>query len=158
MAGEVDDASIPDGAVLWRRIPPDRVQPDAAQPADESLYPPRRPSSTNFNGEKGLDGSQKPRSVFVAHETTIEAVMQGNDSFGLVSITVGQARSHGRGIVRLTEGGAGHCDLFVQPGASANSVRKNGEKLARLAKWVVVPPQFRAEFERARIAAEQHGG
>jgi hypothetical protein len=81
--------------------------------------------------------------------------MSGHETFGLVSITLGQARALGRGIVRLSEGGPGHCDLFVRPGDSGSRVKKNGEKLARLAEWVVVPPQYVAEFERARQALER---
>jgi hypothetical protein len=145
VAEDSDDASIPDAVVLWRRIPP-----ETCVKSTESLYPPYRPSSVNFNGIKLPDGSFRSLSVFIASETTVGAVMSGHETFGLVSITLGQARALGRGIVRLSEGGPGHCDLFVKPGDSGSRVKKNGEKLARLAEWVAVPPRYAADFERER--------
>jgi hypothetical protein len=150
VANNGDDTSIPDEVVLWRRVPP-----EMCVPSSETPYPPWRPSSVNFNGTKLPDGAWKPLSVFIASETTVDAVMFGHETFGLVSITLGQARVLGRDIVRLGEGGPGHCDLFVRPGDSGSRVKKNGEKLARLAEWVVVPPQYVAEFERARQALER---
>jgi len=75
-----DDQSIAGDIVFYRRIPPkgDRVQWEADGQAV--------PSSQNFRDR--VD----ELSVYIANETTPEAVLAGHEGFGLVKFTAGQAR------------------------------------------------------------------
>jgi hypothetical protein len=75
-----DDLTINGDMLLFRRIPPkgDRVQ------WDEGGLP--TPASQNF---KDRDDEL---SVFIAAETTADAVLAGHDGFGLVQFTAGKVR------------------------------------------------------------------
>ena len=76
-----DDPTINGDMVLLRRIPPkgDRVQ------WDESSGQPT-PASQNFRDR------DDELSVFIAEETTADAVLAGHDGFGLVQFTAGKVR------------------------------------------------------------------
>lgn len=137
----IDDATITDDVVLWRRIRPEQWTRD-----EERRY---RPSSVNFKERKDKDGRLEPVSVYNADEVSgPEAIMSDWPEYGLVSITAGMARSYGRGIARDYEGGKnpGHCLLFRLPGQSSSQANKSSEKLARAATWVIVPPAIVHHF------------
>jgi hypothetical protein len=74
-----DDPRIAGDLRLYRRIPPkgDRVSWDGDQPT---------PASQNFRDR------EDELSVYIADETTPEAVLSGHEGFGLVEFTAGQVR------------------------------------------------------------------
>lgn len=137
----VDDPTIADDAVLWRRIRPEQWVHDEA-----GHY---RPSSVNFKERKHKDGSIEPLSVSQADELPgPEAMLVNHPGYGVASITAGLARACGRGIIRDYAGGRepGHCLLFRTAGQSENQAKKNSEKLARASTWVIVPPAIAQHF------------
>ncbi len=116
--------SVPDDAVIWRRIHPNYVAGD-------------RPSSAAFDGhpEDGMT------SVCVeAIAGTYDELMLGHDGFGLVWLTAGEARQAGFD-VQVTHGDyVGHANLEWK--GESQSARKRAQK--RLAKqcaerWVIKP-------------------
>lgn len=134
-AGEyVDDPTIPDDTTLWRRIRPEQWTRE-----DRRL----RPTSQNFKDREWPDGRIDYVSVYIAAEVSggVEALLDGHPAYGVVAITAGMARQHGRGVVRDEEdGGPGHCLLFLPEGRPSKASKKRGEKLAREAWWAVLPP------------------
>lgn len=80
-----DDDSIPDDAVLWRRIPP---SPGWVTYDDNLGY--KRPSSGAFDDHP--NGS--PMSVLIADECEgPEEALEGNEGFYLVEFTAGDVRA-----------------------------------------------------------------
>ncbi len=122
--GPPDDPTIPDDAVLWRRVPPNFYVPDERLGRS-------RPSSMAF--ENSRDGS--PMSVVLASEArSVEAVLQGHEGYGLVAITAGLARACGQVVTRdpLPEEPA-HA---LVAGAKTSAVKK---RFAREARTIVEP-------------------
>jgi hypothetical protein len=126
MAGEPrDDASIPDDAELWRRIPPWHIH-------DDVKLGRVRPASAAFDDDP--DG--QPMSVTLGAESSgPEYVLAGHERFALAAITAGQARACGLRVVRdpLPDNPA-HALVI---GRKTESVMR---RLARGAAWVVPPP------------------
>jgi hypothetical protein len=120
-----DDLTIPDDAVLWRRIPSWHwVQ-------DENLGR-MRPSTAAFEDDD--DGS--PMSVALASECAgPEVVLAGHEGFALAAFTAGFARQRGQRIARDPRPGEPWHAVVI--GKKTHSVRK---QLARDCQWVVAPP------------------
>ena len=124
--GYTDDQTIPDDAILWRRIPPWHFTYDRR----ERRW---RPSSAAF--EDDPDGD--PMSVIIAAESrSPEAALADlHRDYGLVAISARLARERGQMIVRApTPEEPAHAYVV---GNKAESVRK---AFARQAAWVVRPP------------------
>lgn len=122
-----DDAAIPDGAGLWRRIHPSWVVRDENRGGV-------RVSSAAF--DDSADGS--PTSVLlrdVVHETGRDGndVLRGYDGYGLAAITAGHARGCQQGISRNppVAGEPAHAFLF---GRKTKSLKRC---LAQHAEWVI---------------------
>src|SRR5262245_24836912 len=117
-----DDPSVCGDIVLLRRIPPkgDRVQ------WDENGNP--TPASQNFKDK------DDELSVFIARETTVDAVLAGYDGFGVVQFTAQEVRDlFGKQVVicRDTEDPTpGHVLIC---GKITNGMAK---RLKEKAKWV----------------------
>jgi len=121
----LDDATIPDEADLWRRIPPWHFVLD--QNSGQI-----RPSSAAFDN----DPNGSPMSVVLGAESSgPEAVLAGHSGFALASFTAGLARECHQGIARdpLPEEPA-HALVF---GPKTKAVRR---RLARESVWVIPPP------------------
>ena len=86
-----DDASIPDEERLLRRIHPDWIVPDATNPGQ------KRVSSAAFSH---LEMSVDIASVRLARGEPLTATLAGYDSFGLVTITAGNARAKDQAVCR----------------------------------------------------------
>lgn len=121
--------TIPDDAVLWRRIPVEWCV------LDEDLGV-RRPSSQAFQD----DPQGGPMSVLLAavmQETGrgAEHALAGNEAFALAAITAGLARKCDQAVARdPVPDEPAHA---VVVGRKTNSVRR---KMARAAAWIVPPP------------------
>lgn len=126
-AAFTDDPTIPDTAILWRRIPPG----DVYLVFDESLNR-SRPSSAAFQDSK--DGS--PMSVFIADDLDgPHDALAGHDGFYLVGFSAGVARECGLSVVRdPANDPPGHA--FVVGAKTKSHCRK----LARRCRWIVGPP------------------
>lgn len=118
VTGPQDDASIADGVELWRRIPIEEWK------ADES-----RPSSMAFDNPE--------LSVVIASECTggMATLLQGHERYGVASLTAGQARVLGWGIIRVPDP-----DL---PGHAHLTGKKTKGQLRRMAKGCLMlkPPE-----------------
>lgn len=121
-----DDATIPDDAELWRRVPPQHFVLDENEGAI-------RPSSAAFDDDR--DGS--PMSVFIGSEMeSTDPALAVHDGYALASFTAGEARDCGQRLMRdPLPGSPAHAVVF---GPKPKSVRK---KLGRAARWVVPPPE-----------------
>lgn len=121
--------SLPDELVVWRRVHREKT---VLTPTPEGKTE-RRPSSDCFT-DNLKDGSSM--SVFDAEQCNgSEAVLDGHPDYGLVSVTVGQLRAEGLNVIRTADGGRGHCEVV---GNKSHGVRR---RLAKLAQWVVDPPE-----------------
>lgn len=127
--GFIDDATIANESDLWRRIHPTWIVRDE----NEGGY---RVSSAAFDDSP--DGS--PTSVLLAEVVRQTGrdwpeILAGFHGYALASITAGQARDCGQGVVRdpLPKESA-HACLF---GSKTKAVKRC---LARQAEWVTAPP------------------
>ena len=123
-----DDATIPNHAQLWRRIPPKHLVPDKNRggirisKAAFDDHPNGTPMSVVL-GDDVLASGRAPSSIIAGH-----------DGFCLASVTAALARSLNQGIARrpLAEEPA-HAEVF---GKKTQAVRK---AFAREAVWVIGP-------------------
>ena len=117
-----DDASIlPDTRVL-RRIPPGRVA---------KKTPTKRPQTDNFKNSRDDTGT----SVSVWEKANSpDKVLRGHKGFGLVSLTVGDIRDAGLGIVRAPNPEDPH-HAHIQ--GKKTGAAKRG--LAKAAVWISRP-------------------
>src|SRR5215210_2484636 len=91
-----DDPTIPDDAVLWRRIHPLQVKWDDNRRCHYLI-------SGAFS-DSSKPPPPTPMSAFLADETEGEdAVMHSYPNWGLVAFMAGQAREHGLRIARTPE-------------------------------------------------------
>lgn len=103
----IDDLTVEDPDLLWRRIPPDQWV------SDENLGR-LRPSSGCFSDSS--DGS--PMSIDLGTESLKdnrgpEEMLLGLTGFGVVEFTAGFCREHGQGIVRdPVDGNDYHAGVF----------------------------------------------
>ena len=120
-----DDKSVPDDAVLWRRINPEWRVHDEAQGR-------WRVSSQAFQDHP--NGSAM--SVYLASETPggAQEILAGHEGYGLAEVTAQLVRDLDQAIVRdpLPEAPS-HALVF---GLKSDAVRRT---LARAAVWVVEP-------------------
>lgn len=124
----VDDPTIPDKAVLWRRVHYENYVVDENEGRLR-----RRPTSHAFRDSK--DGS--PMSVFLADEfDEPDEVLEDHDGWGLVSITAGLARKCGQLVVRDRAPDAPRGHAYVVGDKRKKTVR---QCLATQAEEVVSP-------------------
>ena len=129
----IDDPTIEDNMLLWRRIPPDHVIFDA----NEGRL---RPTSAAFADH--TNGT--PMSVVLGQEViddgrTPESVLEGHEGFGLVSFTADLARINRQGIMRKPQSTEpAHAEVF---GRKTKGVKR---ALAKGAIWIVRPPNASA--------------
>lgn len=127
----IDDLTIPEHAVLWRRVRADQTT------TDENLDDRRRPSSQAFQDIE--QGGVTAMSVFIADVeiesgTTPTDILTGYEGWGLAAVTVAVVRSCGLRIVRAPEPDRpGHAHVI---GKKTGSIRS---KLAKSAEWIVEP-------------------
>ena len=130
MAGPplVDDPTIGDDAVLWRRVFPAWIVPDQNAGG-------LRVSSAAFDDSK--DGT--PLSALLAEIVaqtgrTAQHVLAGYDGYALAAIAAGVARHHAQGIAKTPEPDEpAHVSVFG-PKTTSN---KRG--MAKVATWVIAP-------------------
>jgi hypothetical protein len=120
-----DDPSIPDDAILWRRIPSYHIIYDQNMSRE-------RPTSDAF-----MDSPDTPMSVALAAKCKdVGEFLEGHVGFAVVSFTVGFARNLGQRVAadRRPDQPAWHAFVI---GKKTDSVRK---KFAKNFTWVVAPP------------------
>lgn len=117
-----DDKDIPDSACLLRRIPPYGIKGN-----------PGRPNSSNFGNSP--DGTGTSVDILEQDREPGDS-LAGHDGFGLVSVTAGDLRSLGLGIIRIPLPGNPH-HAHIQ-GPKSRSIKR---KIAECAEWVVHPSQ-----------------
>ena len=119
-----DDSTIPDDALLWRRIPPWHVVVNQNTGG-------RMVSSAAFD-----DDDDSPMSVTLADASADpQGMLAGHTEFGLVAFSAGLARSIGLAIVRdPTDADPAHALVI---GKKRHSVRRN---LRNGSTWVIRPP------------------
>jgi hypothetical protein len=90
----VDDPTISDDDLLWRRVPdwPSFI-------AEDKTAGHFRVASSAFDD----DADDDPMSVVLAAEATVGSVLEGHAAFGVVAFTAGFARRQGQIIVRAPE-------------------------------------------------------
>lgn len=118
-----DDASIPDGAVVWRRL-------DWSQTADDEDNPGlRRLSSGGFTDSS--DGSGLSVHLVQPGESIEEWLrQQGRERDGLAMLTVREIRVAGLGVIRRPEpNDPHHCEITRRFGTSGKK-----KALHRIAK------------------------
>ena len=121
-----DDLTVPNDAVLWRRIPPRHLVDDQNQGGV-------RPSSAAF--EDSPDGS--PMSAALASGCGgAQDVLTGHEGFGLVAFSAGFIREQGLRIVRDPQPEEPWHVLIV-----GNKTRGLRKQLTRNATWVVLPTE-----------------
>lgn len=116
-----DDASIPDEAVLWRRIRPDWIYWESEPP---------RPSSISF-----VDRRSGELSVHRAELTDVDTVLADHPTWSLVAFSAGVVRSLGEGQFTVqpapTQDDPSHA--IIRPRLN----KTTGGVLARAAEWVL---------------------
>ena len=127
-----DDASIPDGAALWRRIPPWHFI------FDENLGR-VRPSKAAFDN----DANDSSMSVVLADLVLASGrgpkhVLAGHERFALAFITAGLARSKQQRVAKDPIPGEPAHALVV--GKKTDSVKR---AMAKASEWVI-PPEIDA--------------
>lgn len=128
-AGWVDDLSISDGEVLWRRVPPQQAVKDHRTGR-------WRPSSAVFRP------SDREMSVNMASLTTESAALAANPEDGLVAFTAGRARALDCIIVRQPEPDNPAHAIVVKKGSDTRLTKGDARILAEEAEWVKLPPSL----------------
>jgi len=122
---QADDKTIPDEAVIWRR-----VAPDQAKPTDEGLIP--TPSAFR-------DSSDSPMSAILAADSTTERALGECPDNGVVGITAGELRALGQRLIRdPVDGEPAH--LLVAGPKPRGGFQK---RVSKAATWVVYPEGHR---------------
>jgi hypothetical protein len=130
MTERLDDPSIGDGDLLWRRIIP---SPLWVLPQPDGSY---RVSSAAF-----IDNHTGEVSVALAALTTPERLLEAYPSFSLTEVPAGAARALGYRIVRdPTPDDPAHALICPPPGRSKHQRKADARRLASLARWVVFRP------------------
>jgi hypothetical protein len=121
----IDDLSIADDELLWRRLHPDWVLP-----ADDGF----RISSAAFK-----DGRREV-SVDLAELTTQEKTLAGFPDQGLAEIKAGVPRSLGHAIVRdPIEDNPAHALICEPPGQPNRKRERDAKEMARQASILKMP-------------------
>lgn len=120
--------SLPDEAVLWRRVPPSRRK--LAEGSNDGVLP----QGNAFRSSAGDDGvSVGIASVFEAQGKGPEAMLEGDefdDQWGVLAITAGDVREVG---MDVHPDSPDHALLLPKPSSSGSS------KLTKRSAWVVEP-------------------
>jgi hypothetical protein len=125
----VDDLTITNDSVLWRRIIPQWIVPDSKKPSGW------RPSSAAFDDSQ----DRSPMSVFLAEVVfatgrTSANLLTGFDGYGLVSLTAEAVRAQRQGVAPAPEPKEpAHAFVF---GNKSSTVKR---KLADSANWIHLP-------------------
>ena len=132
-----DDRSVPDDAVLWRRIPLNTVCVTTHEGREI-------PSSAAFDDSS--DGS--PMSVALASVLEKpERLLEGRSCpCGVVGFTAGEARALGLRICPDDAGDSYRGHAYV----AGNKTKKTKRALAVASRWVVSPEQARARWPSAK--------
>ena len=128
----VDDPTIGDDVVLWRRLAPSHYILDANEQ--------RIISSAAFKDEE--------LSAFIASQTTCEAVLRGYPQHGLVAFTAGDARRVGgperpsEGYILVRDPPGDPCHVLVLPQVKLTK-KPRGRQIRRLrdSAIVLIAPQ-----------------
>lgn len=124
----VDDETIQDGDLLWRRVPD-----TPSFLAFDGKLGHYRVASSAFDDDRDDD----PMSVFVARSTSLEIVLRGHEGFGVIAFSAGFARSQGQAVYFSPDDGPrGHAKVA---GPKTGRVRR---AFARVARWVRRPPGY----------------
>jgi hypothetical protein len=125
-----DDPTIPDDAVLWRRI-------HKNQAAYDKNLGRKRPSSEAFKDSS--DGT--PMSVILA-EVVLESgrkpedIVRGSQDHGLASLPASTVRENGLGILKApTPEEPAHAEVL------GDKSKKISRELAKRCEWVIMPPE-----------------
>ncbi|HWQ36014.1 MAG TPA: hypothetical protein VNQ79_24440 [Blastocatellia bacterium] len=142
MAHRIDDPSISDDDLLWRRIVNNPIWWKRDEQGNPVLNTQGSPclSSAAF-----LDGYTGEVSVHLARLTSQEKVLLRKPDNGLVEITAAIPRSVNH-IVTLdpTEEDESH-SLICPPESLSKSVRKaSAKKMSEAARWLVLPESLRS--------------
>ncbi len=127
--GYVDDPTIPDSSVLWRRIPPRHFV------RDENTGR-MRPSSAAFEDHpNGSPMSVILGDVLLASGRFAEDALAGHADFALAAFAAGLARQFGQGVMREPlDDEPAHAIVFGE------KPKRVGRMLAKAAEWVIPPP------------------
>jgi hypothetical protein len=119
----VDDPTIGDDVLLWRRIAPERVRVDHETGE-------QRPSDSAFRTEQ--------MSVHIASLTGRDAVLANYPNHRLMELSAGEARGEGFIIVRdpLPEDPS-HALVLRGDNPGQRPTKSQAKKLANCARWVV---------------------
>lgn len=118
-----DDPSILPDALLLRRIAPWQLTPKDAE----------RPNSDAFSNHPDGSGT----SVDILEEGwSPERTLAGHDEFGLVSISAGDVRSAGLGVVRAPKP-----ELPQHAYIQGRKTKSRQRRLARSCAWLKRPPE-----------------
>ena len=133
MPQRIDDESIQDNDLLWRRI----VNiADWVKRASNGSY---RVSSAAF-----IDGIDGEVSVCLAALTFQEGVLLNRPDDGLVEIEAGIPRSLGHAIVRdPTPEDPSHALICPSPNKNPSTRKRDARAMAVAAKWLVKPRNIR---------------
>lgn len=136
MANRVDDVSLGDRELLWRRIL-DRPMEWFTEEEDGTL----RPSSAAFKD------STNEVSVNVASQTSLDAVMDGYGDQGLVSIPAGLPRSLNHIVAATVErddpDDPSHRVICPPENLGKKQRMKAAKEMAKQATWVIHPHSCR---------------
>jgi len=111
-----DDPSIAHEVALWRRIHPTWWVPNARAGQHEI-------TSQAFQNYRQTN----TMSVFLAAETSQEAVLAGHTGYGLAEFSAGLARSNGQGVVRAPNPEvAGHAHVVGNKTGRVKDALKKG--------------------------------
>jgi len=120
MADRVDDPSVTDDTILWRRVLPDWLHKN-----EDGSY---RPQSIAF-----VDRGSHELSVHISHMTTPQKALAGFPDDSLASFTAGFARSLGFKVVPdSTPVDPSHALICPSP------TGKKAKKFAKESTWVVL--------------------
>lgn len=137
-----DDPSIPDDELVFRMINASNTKwvDGVATRAATNAFQDRREEDLEDLGVPAVAVSVYLESEMRVHGTTpADLVERWGDRYGVASITAGEARAHGQGIVRNSQpGNPEHAMIFTKEGAK----KSNGQskKLAAASRIVIAPP------------------
>jgi hypothetical protein len=130
----VDDPSIANEEILWRRI---HNIPNWVKQKPDGTY---RPTSAAFLDNTDPTGEV---SVHLASLTNQQQVLARRPDDGLVEIEAGFPRSLGHAIVRdPTDADPSHA--LICPPPNQTTRKSDAREMAQAARWVVLPKSIRS--------------
>lgn len=137
-----DDDSIPDDELIYRMISEGNTKwlDGVAVRAGSNAFQDRPANELEALGVPAvavsvyLESEMGERGV-----TPADLVSRWGDGYGVASITAGECRSHGQGIVRSPRPGhPEHGMIFVKEGATKSN--RQSSRLAKASQIVIAPP------------------